>query len=191
MDGGPLPYHVVILGKSPACRWSLMRRLAKDQFDDGGELPEGAVFSERRLLQDGVTRALMFLWGLDFSETSQHTQVQLSTRAALIAYDIADASSFEAVPLYLEAILHETSAPNVPKLIVGCIIDELKERQVKPEDGYELARKYECSFFEVSTKTGDFCEELVNAIGQLAHDYDQGYKKYMNRLLKKRKCVVQ
>ena len=189
MDEDPLPYHVVTLGKSPACRWSLMRRLAKDQYDDGRELPKGAVFSERRLLQDGGRRALMFLWGLDFSETSQHTQVQMSTRAALIAYDIADASSFEAVPMYVEAILHETPLPNVPIFIVGCILDELKERQVKPDDGYELARKYKCSFFEVSTKTGDFCEELVHAVGQSAHDYDQWYT---NRYLKKkRKCAVQ
>lgn len=61
--------------------------------------------------------------------------------------------SFEKLDEYREAILNVKDVDNYPVIIVGNKCDLEAERSVSTQEGQEMAKVYDCPFFETSAKS--------------------------------------
>ncbi|KAJ3429126.1 small gtp binding protein rab8 [Anaeramoeba flamelloides] len=74
------------------------------------------------------------------------------SKGVIVVYDITDRSSFGNIKGWLEEI-EKFCNSNVCKMIIGNKCDCEDERQVKAEEGEELAKKFGVQFLETSAKT--------------------------------------
>jgi GTPase KRas protein len=70
----------------------------------------------------------------------------------LLVYNITSRPTFDEVHLLHEKILRTKDTDKVPLVLVGNKCDLKDERQVEYNEGQELAKKWNCQFFETSAK---------------------------------------
>ena len=85
----------------------------------------------------------------------------------ILMYDITNQSSFDSLPEIIKNIKEERGN-DFPMILVGNKADLEQDREIKKEQGEDLAFKNEMGFFEVSNKEGTNIEEagldIVNKI---------------------------
>ena len=91
---------------------------------------------------------------------------------AIIVYSIDDEDSFQDINEWVKE-LKNLSSPDIKIIMIGNKSDLESNREVKYEDGKEVANQYKFDdFFETSAKTGDKVKELfINATRILYEDY--------------------
>ena len=90
----------------------------------------------------------------------------------IIMYDITNKSSFDSIPEILKDIKGE-KGNDFPMILIGNKIDLEPDREIKKEEGKDLASKNGIEFFEISNKEGINIQEAGFAI--------------VNKILEKRK----
>jgi len=89
----------------------------------------------------------------------------------LLVYNITSRPTFDEVSVLHEKILRTKDTDKVPIVLVGNKCDLKDERQVEYTEGAELAKKWNCPFFETSAKiklNNEACFfELVREIRKL------------------------
>jgi GTPase KRas protein len=70
----------------------------------------------------------------------------------ILVYAINSRSSFEEIHEFRSQILRIKDRDNVPSVLVGNKCDLTNERQVLSEEGTNLAKAWNCPFFETSAK---------------------------------------
>ena len=85
----------------------------------------------------------------------------------IIMYDITNKSSFDSIPEILKDIKGE-KGNDFPMILIGNKIDLEQDREIKKEEGKDLASKNGIEFFEISNKEGINVQEagfsIVNKI---------------------------
>src|SRR5687768_5181288 len=64
----------------------------------------------------------------------------------------------------MEQIRRAKDSDHVAMILVGNKADLEKERQIETEAGQELAKKYNCPYYETSAKTGQNVENIFNEL---------------------------
>ena len=90
----------------------------------------------------------------------------------IIMYDITNKSSFNSIPDIIKNIKEE-KGNDFPMILIGNKIDLEPDREIKKEEGKDLASKNGIEFFEISNKEGINVQEAAFAI--------------VNKILEKRK----
>ena len=90
----------------------------------------------------------------------------------IIMYDITNKSSFDSIPDIIKNIKEE-KGNDFPMILIGNKIDLEQDREIKKEQGKDLASKNGIEFFEISNKEGINIQEAGFAI--------------VNKILEKRK----
>ena len=90
----------------------------------------------------------------------------------IIMYDITNKSSFDSIPNIIKNIKEE-KGNDFPMILIGNKIDLEQDREIKKEEGKDLASKNGIEFFEISNKEGINVQEAGFAI--------------VNKILEKRK----
>ena len=90
----------------------------------------------------------------------------------IIMYDITNKSSFDSIPDIIKNIKGE-KGNDFPMILIGNKIDLEPDREIKKEEGKDLASKNGIEFFEISNKEGINIQEAGFAI--------------VNKILEKRK----
>ena len=75
-------------------------------------------------------------------------------------------------------------------MIIGNKIDIGKKRQVKYEEGIELAKKYNAPFMEVSAKTGINVSEAFDMITKKMHEKNKEIAKRKDNIKKKTEVLT-
>jgi Ras family protein len=71
----------------------------------------------------------------------------------VIVYSVASKQSFEMVRIIRDKILHQLGTETVPLTIIGNKSDlRPEQRQIKPEQGKELAQEFGCAWTEASAR---------------------------------------
>ena len=86
-----------------------------------------------------------------------------SSNGFVIIYDITNRVSFNNINNWMEQI-ESLVGKDVKCILFGNKNDLVSERNVKKEEGKELAKKYNCSFFETSAKEGNNVEAGFKSI---------------------------
>ena len=90
----------------------------------------------------------------------------------IIMYDITNKSSFDSIPNIIKNIKEE-KGNDFPMILIGNKIDLEQDREIKKDEGKDLASKNGIEFFEISNKEGINVQEAAFAI--------------VNKILEKRK----
>ena len=96
---------------------------------------------------------------------------------AIVCYDCTDPDSFSHTEQWIRDY-KDKSIRDAPIVIVSCKNDlhDSKDNSVDPNEGRELAKKYNCKFIETSSHTGHnvantfqtICEQILNVKGEVS-----------------------
>jgi GTPase KRas protein len=87
----------------------------------------------------------------------------------ILVYSITSRRSFECVEAYYQHMV--CLKAEVPKFIlVGNKVDNFDQREVTSDEGYALARRLGCPFFETSAKTRVNVEEAFSSLVRILRD---------------------
>ena len=78
----------------------------------------------------------------------------------LLVFDLTRRSSFERIPLWLEAV--EATSPDLPRVLVGNKSDGNAE--VSAEEAVALAQKHGCKYFETSATRNEQVPEAFSSL---------------------------
>jgi len=92
-------------------------------------------------------------------------QYMRSSDGFLLVYDVTSRNTFEEIDMFHSEILQAKDMEHYPAVVlVGNKCDLEYERQVRTNEGRDLARRLGCQFFEVSTKFRENVDESFHAL---------------------------
>jgi Ras-related protein Rab-8A len=84
-----------------------------------------------------------------------------SADGVILAFSLTDSKSFENVEKWMQQI-EENAPKNISKILVGTKCDLIEDRSVSFECAERLAKSYNMTYLEVSSKTGANIMESFN-----------------------------
>jgi len=152
MSDKSLEYKIVVLGGGGVGKSALTIRLVTDNFLDEYD-PTIEDSYRKQVMIDDETALLDILDTAGQEEfSSMQDQWMRDGKGFLLVYNIISRPTFDEVSLLHEKILRTKDCDRVPMVLVGNKCDLKDERQVEYNEGAELAKKWNCQFFETSAK---------------------------------------
>jgi len=151
-QSGALEYKLVVLGGGGVGKSALTIRLVTDNFLDEYD-PTIEDSYRKQVMIDDETALLDILDTAGQEEfSSMQDQWMRDGKGFLLVYNITSRPTFDEVSVLHDKILRTKDADKVPMVLVGNKCDLKDERQVELTEGAELAKKWDCPFFETSAK---------------------------------------
>ena len=160
---------VVLLGKVSSGKTCLVTRYITDTFSPEQPSTIGAAFCRKDVNVEGVLLSLA-IWDTAGAERYQamSSMYYRNAKAAVICFDLADASSFEKADYWVNQIL--INEPNCKIYLCGTkldlIEDDMEERGVSKESVEKYGKGRNAEVFETSSKTGTNVGELFERISR-------------------------
>ncbi|KAJ3435453.1 ras-like protein [Anaeramoeba flamelloides] len=149
-------YRHIVVGKGGVGKTALMNQFVQRRFFGDGYWPmEEDTYRKQVEIDDE-----MYL--LDIVETECQEEIQgldLKGEGFLIVYSITNRESFEQVTREIEKIQKMKEKEDFPMVIVGNKIDLEKDRKISQNEAMDLAKTYNCPFFETSAKNNHNVQE--------------------------------
>jgi small GTP-binding protein len=150
-------YKFVVIGDSGSGKTNIVTRFSTNEFYEASRPTIGVDFFQKDMLipwTDGKKDEVRVqIWDSAGQERFRGVVSSHYKRAAgiLLVYDITNRNSFLSVEKWLQEI-QINSEPDVEIVLIGNKKDLVADRQVKLEEGLELANKQRLRFFETSAK---------------------------------------
>nr|XP_015814337.2 microtubule-associated protein futsch isoform X2 [Nothobranchius furzeri] len=159
-------YNVVMIGDSCVGKTSFMKRAQSGKFSLDIPASVGVDSCMWTVVVDGKP-VMLQLWDTAGQERfhSITRQVFHRAQAFLLMYDITCSQSFSAVSYWVNCI-QEAAAEDVSVLLLGNKSDD-EQRQVKTEEGDNLAKEYNFAFMECSAATGQNVIESLETMARM------------------------
>lgn len=167
---------LVVLGGGGVGKSALTIRLVTDNFLD--EYDPTIEDSYRKSVVIDDKGALLDILDTAGQEefSSMQDQWMRDGQGFMLVYNIIARPTFEEVSVLYDKILRTKDMDNVPIVLVGNKCDLKDQRQVEYNEGQELAKSWNCSFFETSAKLKMNTEacffELVREVRRLVKTPD-------------------
>ncbi|TVY25382.1 40S ribosomal protein [Lachnellula hyalina] len=145
---------ILMIGPSGAGKSALLIRYCDDQFDsDGSTATIGVDFKLKKLSVHGKAYRLNLLdtAGQERFRTLSNSYYR-GAHGVILVYDISNRESFNAMERWFEEA-EANAMPGAVMYLVGSKMDKAGARQVKVDEGTELAERHGCGFCELSAKT--------------------------------------
>ena len=147
-------FKYIIIGDSAVGKSKLLLRFTDNTYKEEFQCTVGVEFGCRNLeINNKIVR--IQIWDTAGMENfrSITRSYYKNSACALVVYDICNRDSFNNIETWI--IDCKKNAPKtINFVIVGSKLDLEKQRQVPIQDGIELSTKYNCLFYECSSKTG-------------------------------------
>ncbi|PWN42795.1 putative ras-related protein rab-18 [Ceraceosorus guamensis] len=162
---------ILLIGASSVGKSSLLLRFTDDEFlgPEESSATIGVDYKIKAITVSGK-RYKLSIWDTAGQErfrtlTSSYYR---GAHGVIIAYDVTQRSSFDALPTWFSELETFSSSPEVVKIVVGNKVDKDFSRVVTTEEGKAFADKMGALFVECSAKRGSGVsgafDELVNRI---------------------------
>ena len=165
--------NIMTLGISSVGKTSFIFRFTENTFQNLFISTIGIDFKVKIIEIENIKYKLIF-YDTAGQEKFKSVAPNLIKKAhgIIIMYDITNKSSFDSIPEILKDIKEE-KGNDFPMILIGNKIDLEPDREIKKEQGEDLASKNGIEFFEISNKEGINVQEAGFAI--------------VNKILEKRK----
>lgn len=159
-------HDVVMIGDSCVGKTSFMKRAQSGKFSLDLPASVGLDSCIWTVIVDGKT-VVLHLWDTAGQERfrSLTRQTFHKAQAFLLMYDVSSAESFSAVNYWINCI-KEGAAEDVIVLLLGNKCDHTM-RQIKTQQGENLAKEYNFDFMECSAATGENVIESLETVARL------------------------
>jgi len=161
------PEHkVIVVGAGGAGKSALTQMFMYNNFVE--EYDPTTADSYRKIIEvDGEKCQLDILDTAGQEEYMRDNYYRLG-EGFLCVYSITMRDTFSAVNRFYDHILQVKDKKQVPVILVGSKCDLESDRDVKTDEGKQLAEKFSCPFYETSAKTrvnvDEVFEELVRIV---------------------------
>ena len=164
---------IMTLGISSVGKTSFIFRFTENSYKNSYFATVGIDFKVKDIELRNIKYKLIFYDTLG-QEKYKSIAPNLIKKAngIILMYDITNQSSFDSLPEIIQNIKEERGK-DFPMVLVGNKADLEEDREIKKEQGEDLAFKNAMGFFEVSNKEGTNIEEAGLA--------------FVNKILEKRK----
>ena len=165
--------NIMTLGISSVGKTSFIFRFTENTFQNLFISTIGIDFKVKIIEIENIKYKLIF-YDTAGQEKFKSVAPNLIKKAhgIIIMYDITNKSSFNSIPDIIKNIKEE-KGNDFPMILIGNKIDLEQDREIKKEQGKDLASKNGIEFFEISNKEGINVQEAGFAI--------------VNKILEKRK----
>ena len=190
--------RIMLLGDSNVGKTSILKRYCKNQFSESYISSVGIDFETKYIKVDEKTINLQ-IWDTAGQERYKVICKNYYNKSDgfIIVYDITNKSSFDSIVNWVEDIKELASNDN-KNIILGNKCDLESERKINKEEGDNLAKKYNCQFFEVSAQNGkNIDKSFLCLVQSILKDVNNSYssrrgsqidKQSYSANNKKRKC---
>ena len=151
--------NCVIVGDSFVGKTNLLLRFVDDEYVDESLQTKGIDIRLKDITLDGKE------YKLELYDTAAQEKFRSAVAncfkqgdCVFLVYEITKRKSFENISNWIKECKSNASE-NVLIVLIGNKCDLNEERQVTTEEGENLAKKYEISFYETSAKTGENVQE--------------------------------
>ena len=183
---------LMVLGDSNVGKSSILTKYCKNQFLSKYITTIGIDF-QIKYLNINNKRIKVQIW-----DTAGQERYRVVTKnyfntsnGFIIIYDITDRSSFNNINNWMDQI-ESFIGKEVKCILFGNKNDLDNKRDVQIEEGEELAKKYNCPFFETSAKEGNNIEEgFKEIVMEIIKDNKNSKVKRNNSIILKSKKVKQ
>mmetsp|Transcript_3589 Transcript_3589/g.10502 ORF Transcript_3589/g.10502 Transcript_3589/m.10502 type:complete len:213 (+) Transcript_3589:94-732(+) len=164
MSAPPEKKKVVFLGDEAAGKTSLVRRYMYDTFEESIQATIGMDFQSKTVYLEDRTLRLQ-LWDTAGQERfrSLIPSYIRDAAAAVVVYDITRRKSFDGIRRWVEEVRNERGESALIAL-VGNKSDLSPQREVKEDEGRQLAKELGILFAETSAKLGNGVKELFQLV---------------------------
>jgi len=154
-------HKIIFVGDAGVGKTTIISRLMDNPFNDVYEPSIGVDFMSKNIKYHGQNIKLQ-IWDTAGQEKYKGLIPSYVRNSSIVfvVYDISSKTSFENIPNWLNFI---RTIENTSLVLCGNKID-LEKREVKEEEGEELAKKEGISFFEVSAKTDENIKNMFYSI---------------------------
>ena len=154
---------IIVVGKCQVGKSCLIRAITSSEFDQAYSPTVGVSFIAKNIIFENQTVRIQ-LWDTAGQEVYRALTYSYFRDAdcALIVYDIADEGSFKELQDWVDDVKAHTSKECV-SFIVGNKIDLDSDRKISFQQGLDFAKENKLQFFEVSAKTGDGLNLLLDS----------------------------
>ena len=156
--------NIMTLGISSVGKTSFIFRFTENTFQNLIISTIGIDFKVKIIEIENIKYKLIF-YDTAGQEKFKSVAPNLIKKAhgIIIMYDITNKSSFNSIPEILKDIKEE-KGNDFPMILIGNKIDLEQDREIKKEEGKDLASKNGIEFFEISNKEGINVQEAGFAI---------------------------
>lgn len=149
---------VIMIGDSGVGKTSLMFRYVDNMFSPTFITTIGIDFKSK-ILDVEDKKIKMTIWDSSGQERfrSITTSYIRGSDGIVLVYDVTDVNSFENINYWVNQI--SKLSDNIPMIIVGNKADR-EDKKITTDMGLELAKKYDCKFYEVSAKNNTCVEDM-------------------------------
>ena len=190
--------RVMLIGNSNVGKTSIAKRYCKNQFNHNYISTVGIDFVTK-YIKVGEKMINLQIWDTAGQERYKVIAKNYYNKSDgfIIVYDITNKSSFDSIVNWVEDIKELASNDN-KNIILGNKCDLESERKINKEEGDNLAKKYNCQFFEVSAQNGkNIDKSFLCLVQSILKDVNNSYssrrgsqidKQSFSANNKKRKC---
>ena len=154
-------HKIIFVGDAGVGKTTIISRLMDNPFNDVYEPSIGVDFMSKNIKYHGQSIKLQ-IWDTAGQEKYKGLIPSYVRNSSIVflVYDVSSKTSFENIPNWLNFI---RTIENTSLVLCGNKID-LENREVKKEEGEELAKKEGISFFEVSAKTDENIKDMFYSV---------------------------
>ena len=145
-------HKIIFVGDAGVGKTTIINRIMDNQFNEVYEPSIGVDFMSKSIKYKGQNVKLQ-MWDTAGQEKYKGLIPSYVRNSSIVfvVYDVAVKTSFDNIPKWITFI---RTIENTTLVLCGNKID-LNNREVKKEEGEELAKKEGIAFFEVSAKTDE------------------------------------
>eukprot|EP00483_Globobulimina_turgida_P009375 UN09394 len=186
-------YKIVVLGGGGVGKSALTIRLVTDNFLD--EYDPTIEDSYRKQVQIDDQPALLDILDTAGQEefSSMQDQWMREGKGFLLVYSITSRATFDEVAMLRDKILRtkdDDEGNSVPIVLAGNKCDLDDQRQVQTQEGMQLAKEWNCEFFETSARDKINNVECFYKVVQLIRQFEQSKLQQTKQKVKKRKFKI-
>ncbi len=163
-------HKIIFIGDAGVGKTTIISRIMDNPFSDVYEPSIGVDFMSKNLKYKGQNIKLQ-MWDTAGQEKYKGLIPSYVRNSSIVflVYDISSKTSFDNIPKWINFI---KSIENSTLILCGNKID-LQNREVKKEEGEELAKKENMPFYEVSAKTNENIKNMFYSVVAKLPAFDQ------------------
>ncbi len=164
---GDTKKKISLLGDPAVGKTSLVRRFAKNMFDDRYITTVGSKVIKKRITFENGENLTMMIWDISGQDkmASIKSMYYKGTNGALVVCDLTRPDTLESLDRRLKSVF--SVAGNVPVIFIGNKADLESERKIDREVLEAKAAEYGAQVFLTSAKTGENVELVFERLGKL------------------------
>lgn len=170
-------YKLLVVGESSVGKSSILLRYTNGEFTENYNYTVGVDFKVKKVVYQNKEITLQ-LW--DTAGQERYRSVTRTfyhrARGVIVVFDLSNRQTLEAVTRWLMEI--RENCDEIPRILVGNKCDALRE--VKEEDAFEVAKRFNLPYFETSAKEDINITSAFDKLVSIIHSQEEKRNKIHN-----------